>query len=387
MLEFDLTRAEWRAGFCEKQPRHFAGALTERPVSWSDIDQMLHVIEPGLPLMRLFHNGLVPDSAYTEDASNPGRSRRKLNKARFYEYLGNGATLQINWLEQHLLAAQRLCLEVGRFTGTQTSGNAYMSFSGGGSFGQHWDTHDVFVVQLLGRKHWRIYEPTWPLPLTYQTNDRSGHTCPAEPAIEVVLEQGDVMYLPRGWWHQVIPLDVGSFHIAVGSYEPSLYDYIVQTSAKYLEQQLTARRAFSMANYREAVTALMQQLPAVLLDPANARAFDLDWANREKMTAELDLASLDSAAAPLAGDALVSLTTCRTPTLAGGLVHVNGRQLRLEPLNQAIVATLGGTSALSLDELCTRLPEVLPDAVRHAVLELERYEIVTVRQCGSSARR
>jgi ribosomal protein L16 Arg81 hydroxylase len=380
MIDLDLTPGDFRAQYFEQRPRHFPGGLTARPIAWPDIDQLLHFVDPRAPSVRMFHHGQLPEHAYTEEFTEIGRSRRRLNKVKFYEYMGNGATLQINWLEQHLVAAKRLCLEIGRFAGAQTSGNAYMSFAGDGTFGKHWDTHDVFVIQLIGRKQWRICEPTFPLPLTYQTNDRSGHTCPAEPALELILEEGDVMYIPRGWWHHVIPLRVGSFHLSVGCYAPTLFDYVVQTSAKFLEQQVDARRAFSPADYRDSVTSLMQQLPAVLLDAANAGAFERDWFSRERMNAELNLASLDSAAAPLAGDALLSLATFRSPELEGGTLLVNGAQLRLEPVNQAIVAALRDAKSVRLDALCARLEDVPADAVHHAVLELARYDIVTIQQ-------
>lgn len=379
MIEFALTPGDFRATYFERKPWHMSGALTERPIGWADVDQLLHVIDPRVPIMRMFHHGQLPEQSYTEEFTEIGRSRRKLNKAKFYEYMGNGATLQINWLEQYSVAAQRLCLEVGRFAGTRTSSNAYMSFTGDGSFGRHWDTHDVFVIQLIGRKHWRIFSPTFPLPLTYQTNDRSGHNCPAEPVIELILEEGDVMYLPRGWWHHVIPLDVGSFHLAVGSYSPTVFDYIVQTSAKYLEQQIGARRAFSPADYREAVTEVMQQLPAVLLDAGNAAAFELDWIGREPMNAEFNLAALDSAAAPLPATAVLSLATFRAPTLEGGMMLVNGAQLRLEPVSQAVVAALRDAASLRFDQLCARLEDMPADAVRRAVLDLARHDVVTIQ--------
>ncbi|HEY5667208.1 MAG TPA: cupin domain-containing protein [Gammaproteobacteria bacterium] len=380
MIDFDLAPAEFHAEVSEQKPHLFRGALKERPIAWSDVDEMLHVIDPGLPIMRMFHNGPVPDNAYTEEDSGIGRARRKLSKARFYELLGGGATLQINWLEQHMVAAKRLCLEVARYAGTQTSCNAYMSFLGGGSFGQHWDTHDVFVIQLIGRKQWRVYEPTFPLPLTYQTHDRSGQTCPAEPALELLLEEGDVMYLPRGWWHHVIPLDVGSFHIAVGSYAPSTFDYLVQTTAKHLEQQLFARRAFSATGYRDAVNELVRQLPDVLLDPANVARFEQESAGRERMISELNLASLDSASSPLSGTSLVSLTTYRSLSPEDGTLIVNGQQVRLEPLSQAIVAALGKVASAPFDELCARLGNLPRDAVQRAVIELAHFDIVTVQR-------
>lgn len=380
MINFDLTRDEFLAEYFEQKPRHFRGALIARPLGWPDIDRLLHSLTPGLPLMRMFHQGPLPDHAYTQEYSELGQTRRRLDKARFYEYLGSGATLQINWLEQHLVPAKRLCLEVGRFAGAPTSGNAYMSFNGAGSFGKHWDTHDVFVIQLIGRKHWRLYAPTFPLPLTYQTHDRSGHSCPSEPTIEIVLEEGDVMYIPRGWWHHVIPLDVGSFHLSVGSYPSSLFDYVVQTSAKHLEQQVGARRAFTVDNYQQAVTELLQQLPAVLLDPANAEAFERDWASRERMDAEFTLAALDSAGPPLRGDAIVSLATYRSPALDSGALLVNGKQLGLNAVNQAIVAELRNVTHLTFDELCTQLADFSRHSLQSAALDLARYDIVTLQQ-------
>ncbi len=379
MIDFGLTPDDFRAEYFEQKPRHFRGALAERPFTWSDIDQLLHVIDPRVPTIRVFHHGEVPAHAYTEEFVEVGQSRRRLNKTKFYEYMGNGATLQINWLERHSVAAKRLCLEVGRFAGTQTTGNAYLSFAGDGTFGEHWDTHDVFAIQLIGRKRWRIFAPTFPLPLTRQTHDRSGHTCPAEPTLELALEEGDVMYLPRGWWHHVIPLEVGSFHLSVGCYPPSMFDYIIQTSAKCLEQQIGARRAFSLADYRETVAEVMQQLSAVLLDAANAAGFERDGVGRERMNAEFNLASLDSAAAPLSGAALLSLATFHAPKLEGGMLLVNGAQVRLEPVSQAIVAALRDRTSLQFDELCALLKDTPPDAVHRAVLDLARHDVVTIQ--------
>lgn len=379
MIDFNLTSSDFRAEYFERKPCHLRGALTERPLAWADVDHLLSVIDPRVPRMRMFNHGLLPEQAYTEEVVERGRSRRRLNKVKFYEYMGKGATLQINWLEEHSVAAKRLCLEVARFAGAQTSSNAYMSFAGDGSFGKHWDTHDVFVIQLIGHKRWRIFSPTFPLPLTYQTNDRSGHTCPEEPALEFIMEEGDVLYVPRGWWHHVIPLQVGSFHLSVGTYAPSLFDYVVQTSAKYLEQQIGMRRSFSLTDYREAVTEVMRQLPAVLLDAGNAAAFERDWIGRERMNAEFNLASLDSAAAPLSGAALLSLATFRSPTLDGGVMLVNGAQVQLGPVSQAIVVALRDVASMRLDELCARLGDIPPDAVHRAVLDLARHDVVTIQ--------
>jgi len=378
MIQFDLSPEEFRAEHFEKRPRHMPGALSARPIGWSDIDHLLHVLEPKEPNLRLFNHGQLPQESVTEEYSEAGQTLRRLNKVRFYELLGNGATLQINWLERHLLEAKRLCLECGRFAGTQTSGNAYMCFTGDGSFGPHWDTHDVFVIQLIGRKHWRIYEPTFPLPLALQTYDRSGHSCPPEPAIELVMEEGDVMYVPRGWWHHVLPLEGGSFHLSVGCYVPSVFDYIVQTSAKVLERQLAARQAFTLEDYSAAVSELMDVLPKALLDPASAKIFERDWNGRERMNSEFTLAALDVEKFSLPGSTLVSLATFGSPPLENGRLLVNGRELGLEPLSQQIVAGFRDKGSMSFDTLCAYLSNVPPEELRRTVLDLGRYDIVTI---------
>ena len=120
MIDFGLAPGDFRDTVFEKQPHHFPGALQERPFARSDVERLLHVLEPSVPLMRMFHHGQVPEQAYTDEIAEPGRTGRVLNKARFYEHMGRGATLVINWLEQHSVIAKRLCLEVGRFAATRT---------------------------------------------------------------------------------------------------------------------------------------------------------------------------------------------------------------------------------------------------------------------------
>jgi ribosomal protein L16 Arg81 hydroxylase len=379
MIEFGVSQRDFRSTYFEQKPHHFRSALIDRPFTWSSIDRLLHILDPCAPTIRMFHHGQLAEHAYTDEVVEIGKPRRRFNKPKFFEYLKGGATLQINWLERHSVEATRLCLEVGRFVGAQTSGNAYLSFSGDGTFGKHWDTHDVFAIQLIGRKRWRLFAPTFPLPLTFQGHDRSGHQCPSEPSFEITMEEGDVLYLPRGWWHHVVPLQGGSFHLSVGCYLPTLFDYVVQTSAKYLEQQIAARRSFSANDYRDAVAQLLGNLGAVLADQGNAAGFERDFVSRERMNAEFNLAFLDVAASTLPDTAVVSLATFGVPDLEGGPIIVNGVQLMLEPLGRAIVAALSACGSLSVGELCARIQNAPPDATRRALLDFARHDVVTIQ--------
>lgn len=229
--------------------------------------------------MQLFDRGRLAESEFTQWTLVEGAPRRCLDE-RFRALVARGATLVLNNFEKQLAGAQRLCEEVNRFCGFPTRSNAYFSSGGAGSFGAHWDTHDVVVLQLVGRKRWQVSPPTFPLPLPGQTSTRSGQAAPPGAALDVLLEPGDALYLPRGWWHDVTPLPEPSLHLSVGIYTPSVLDALTWISHRVLPQQLDARRsAIDQAATLENLTSLLDVLKASLDD-----ADLMDRLNRELMS-------------------------------------------------------------------------------------------------------
>ena len=207
MLDFGLTTEAFLRQHFERAPLLRRAALQSPAFSWRDLDELLHHIEPTEAGFQLFRNGLVAQAQYTLESATMGLHRRRLHKRRFWAQLHSGASVVLNRLEHHSSTMQRLCSDVARFCSLPTSGNAYLSIGGAGTFGRHWDTHDVFAVQLIGSKRWRVFEPTYALPLADQTSQRSPLPCPAQPLLDVTLQAGDLLYLPRGWWHEVLPGD------------------------------------------------------------------------------------------------------------------------------------------------------------------------------------
>ncbi len=58
----------------------------------------------------------------------------------------------------------------------------------------------MFVLQTEGSKHWKLYAPLRPLAGEHSgdlTQDGIG-----EPTMEITLNQGDLLYFPRGTIHQ-----------------------------------------------------------------------------------------------------------------------------------------------------------------------------------------
>jgi hypothetical protein len=69
----------------------------------------------------------------------------------------------------------------------------------------------VFVLQLAGRKRWQVYAPTRIDPLA--DDIETAQPPKAAPIWEGILGDGDVLYLPRGFWHVAYPLDEPSLHM------------------------------------------------------------------------------------------------------------------------------------------------------------------------------
>jgi len=375
MIDFGMTPRDFRERQFERAPHVFRQSLHERPFDWSDLDAVLHLNEPTPQGLQLFNRGLIPDDAYTEDSSAFGLRRRRLNKVRFYGHLNAGATLVINRFELLSVAAQRLCTEIATFACQPATSNAYVSFRGDGTFGNHWDTHDVFAIQLIGRKRWRVFAPTTPLPLSHQTSERSGQACPDNPLLDCVLDTGDVLYIPRGWWHHVIPLDEGSLHLSVGTYAPTMYDYVMWACSHSLPDSLLARSAFKPGDASSA--ALLKQIAAALSDPQNVEKFHEQVVQRERTTSEFNLGLFVSPQSPkLDPRTRVRLNSCYPRKSTESLV-VNGATLQLDPLSSHLIALLTTASA-TLGELENKVSDVPADTLRRSVLNLNRYEIVSL---------
>jgi ribosomal protein L16 Arg81 hydroxylase len=375
MIDFGMTPGTFRERLFERAPHVFRQSLRDRPLAWSDLDSILHLNEPTPQAVQLFNRGLIPDDAYTEDNSAFGLRRRRLNKVRFYGYLNAGATLVVNRFELLSVAAQRLCTEIGAFASQPATSNAYVSFRGDGTFGNHWDTHDVFAIQLIGRKRWRVFAPTTPLPLSHQTSERSGQACPETPVLDCVLETGDVLYIPRGWWHHVIPLEEGSLHLSVGTYAPTMYDYVMWACSHSLPDNMLARSAFDTDD--KSFVALLEQIGAALRNPANVEQFHQQIVQRERTTSEFNLSLFVSPQSPkLNPQTRVRLNSCYPRPSAESLI-VNGATLQLDPLSSHLIKLLTPASA-TMAELEAKVSDVPADTLRRSVLNLNRYEIVSL---------
>ncbi len=108
-----------------------------------------------------------------------------------------------------------LAVELEKLFRTGVQVNAYASWTGQEGFGTHWDDHDVVVWQVDGAKRWQVFGPTRRWPMHRDVEEPPVPSGP--PVAEFVMNPGDVLYLPRGWWHNVRASEgVRSLHLTCG---------------------------------------------------------------------------------------------------------------------------------------------------------------------------
>ncbi|MGW2343579.1 cupin domain-containing protein [Streptomyces sp. NPDC001661] len=173
------------------------------------------------PFLRVAKDGAVlPESSYTSSGGVGATIADQVDDTALWRLFVDGATLVLQALQRTWAPVGDLCAELSAELGHPVQANAYITPPMNRGFDDHYDVHDVFVVQIQGRKRWLVHEPVHPDPLRDQPwTDRRDAVAEAarEPAyIDTVLEPGDVLYLPRGWLHAAEAQGEVSVHLTLG---------------------------------------------------------------------------------------------------------------------------------------------------------------------------
>jgi len=135
------------------------------------------------------------------------------------------------------------------FFGCFVGANVYLTPPGSQGFAPHYDDIEAFVLQLEGRKRWRLYDSRTPnevLPRFSSQNFEQSDL--GECILDTVLEPGDMLYFPRGVIHQAVTQDENlSLHITVSTYQKTswadLFEKMIpQTLAAVIEDDADFRK-------------------------------------------------------------------------------------------------------------------------------------------------
>jgi hypothetical protein len=181
------------------------------------------VSEHGLrtPFVRMAKDGdVVASRRFTRSGGAGATIADQLADDKVLGLLADGATLVLQALHRTWPPLMRFGTALAAEIGHPIQINAYITPPQNQGFAAHYDNHDVFVLQISGRKQWRIHEPVLadPLPTEKWEQRRAEVAARATeaPLIDTVLSPGDSLYLPRGYLHSASALGELTIHLTVG---------------------------------------------------------------------------------------------------------------------------------------------------------------------------
>jgi ribosomal protein L16 Arg81 hydroxylase len=190
------------------EPRRFAPLL-----SLAAIDRFLATTTPCHPEVFLVDAArkLSAEDYTLADPDGAGQ----LDLPRAYELFRTGATISLRRLHESLPELAALCRAMEKAFSGHFQTNIYLSPPAAQGFGTHFDSHDVFVLQVAGSKMWTLYDTLIELPLHGQAFDKAKHQ-PGPPTREITIGAGDLFYCPRGLFHSARSTEETSLHITLG---------------------------------------------------------------------------------------------------------------------------------------------------------------------------
>lgn len=99
-------------------------------------------------------------------------------------------------------------------------------------FAPHYDDIDAYCLQLEGSKRWKVYPPrsdAEKLPRYSSRDFTEDDLNDTRPCMDVVLEEGDLLYMPRGWIHQACTQDDHSLHLTISAMQTWSWADLMET--------------------------------------------------------------------------------------------------------------------------------------------------------------
>lgn len=196
MLFGGATRQTFDAQYVGKSVAYLpkAAAECEPLFSWGELNAALECMPLASPRTRLVGGNTSFDDTLEWHSTGGGWGHR-VGPRLLHQALEDGATLVIDEVDILVPRIGYVARQLAAWSQTTVQVNLYASCKGASGFGAHIDDHDVYAVQLEGRKTWTL----------------SGYHVP-EP-VEITMRAGDVLYLPQGTTHDVATHPEGSMHI------------------------------------------------------------------------------------------------------------------------------------------------------------------------------
>ncbi|SUT94915.1 cupin domain-containing protein [Actinobacillus lignieresii] len=292
-IHFPISYQEFIDNYFEKKPLLMKNAVNQNELlSWKDINEILPrcnlISEDAVKLM--YQGKRLNKEYYLEEYDDLGTIRYKFHEENLYSFLRDGATLVANGLVNEP-SIDTFSQEIAQFTGCHIFSSLYIAFNTQRSFKSHWDSRDIFAIQMQGKKHWVVHSPTFKNPLFMH---RSKDMPEYEPDLnniymDIVLEAGDILYLPRGWWHDPIPVGEETVHLAIGIFPAYTNNYLTWIAQNIVEKEIARASLLYYERDQELLEQLALQTAEYIRDKENYSKFIENFYGKKRIEKPLKL--------------------------------------------------------------------------------------------------
>jgi lysine-specific demethylase/histidyl-hydroxylase NO66 len=272
------------------------------------------------------------------DKKAPGEYRLadgSLDLARIRNDVVDGYTIVLDNVERYVRTIGSLSHSIEVELNFPTQVNAYVTPPESRGFVPHYDEHDVLILQIQGSKTWYLYDVDVPPHEMERREAIDTATLPSPTG--VLLEAGDVLYLPRGRVHGAETGSESSLHLTVGIHAPTVLTLMIR-----------ALHSLSLRDDR-----IHARLPPRYLDDPGVRA-GLKVALGD-VVRTLEHPSVIAASLDALEDALVRRGVCPPVGQISNSVRIDGQTLvvKHQPLYSRVTEAAGGV-ALQFAQLSIR---------------------------------
>ncbi len=218
------------------------------------VDELLGRRGLRTPFLRMAKDGRTLDPTTFSLGGGVGATiSDQVSEDRVLRHFADGATIVLQALHRTWPPVADAAQDLAADLGHPVQVNAYVTPPQNRGFDDHYDVHDVFVLQVTGEKHWQVRPPVVESPLRDQpwTDHRDDVRLAAEgpPTVDAVLTPGDCLYVPRGWLHSATALGGTSIHLTMGVHvwtRRQLADDLLRAAGRRLDDDPTVRAALDL---------------------------------------------------------------------------------------------------------------------------------------------
>ncbi|KAK7083514.1 hypothetical protein SK128_014647, partial [Halocaridina rubra] len=147
-----------------------------------------------------------------------------------WDYYNNGCSLRMLNPQTFHSRVWKCLASLQEYFNSFCGANVYLTPPDTQGFAPHWDDIEAFILQLEGKKRWRVYEPRNDEEVLPESSSPNlDQESIGDPILDTILEPGDLLYFPRGYIHQGHAVEnEHSLHVTISTYQKNTWGHYLE---------------------------------------------------------------------------------------------------------------------------------------------------------------